>query len=72
MIAGSEFRTFFVIGGEGAVGGVFHSGFFFRGFGTECGLAFFVDVDVLSLSLTTEAPVFYVAHFSFVGAGDQR
>ena len=51
MIAGSEFRTFFVISREGTVSGVVHSGFFFRGLGTERGLALLVDVDVLSLGL---------------------
>jgi len=67
VIAGSEFRTFFVISGECAVGGVFHSGFLFRGFGTERGLAFFVDVDVLSLGL-----VFGCGGFNGHGAGVTR
>jgi hypothetical protein len=67
VIAGSEFRTFFVIGREGAVGGVFHSGFLFRGFGTECGLALFVDVEMLSLGL-----VFGGGGFNRHGAGVTR
>ena len=67
MIAGSEFRTFFVVSRECAVGGVFYSGFLFRGFGTKCSLAFFVDVDVLSLVL-----VFGRGGFNGHGAGVTR